>query len=330
MKESKWAIGIDIGGTKINIAAVNDQGQVMKCMHLVTQVKAGVDSIINDIATVCRKLCTEYAQPPLGVGIGMAGQVDSHTGFVHLAPNLYWVDVPLGEKLEKLLGLPVSITNDVRASTIAEWKYGAGKGCDNFVCCFIGTGVGGGIVSNGLLLEGFSNSAGEIGHIAVEMDGLPCTCGRTGCLETYVGGLAMSKRVQEWIAAHPEISHGLGDPQHITAKILVEGFRKNDPVSVAIIGKARKALVAGMKGVVNVLNPERLILGGGIVYGLPELIDWLREDIKHAALAIATKKLEIVPAALGSDSGLIGASALILEKPPAKRYEPNASKLRKT
>ena len=143
------------------------------------------------------------------------------------------------------------VINDVRAATLGEWLYGAGKDCDDIVCLFIGTGVGGGIVSAGRLLTGSSNTAGELGHMVVDMNGPQCSCGNFGCIESYGGGRNMLIRTQETIAANPNIKHGLGNPKDITTKLLIEGYRKQDPIAVQVIEKAKQALIAGATSIVN-------------------------------------------------------------------------------
>lgn len=148
------AFGVDIGGTKVEIALVDDQGYILDQLRIPTDVQGGADKIISDISTACLNLATKAQLQPSAVGVGVAGQIDSKTGVVRFGPNLRWRDVPLKENLQKLLHLPVAVTNDVRAAGWGEWLYGAGENSDDIVCLFIGTGVGGAIVSGGHMLKG--------------------------------------------------------------------------------------------------------------------------------------------------------------------------------
>lgn len=314
MANNSWAIGVDIGGTKINIASVDNTGKILRSINIPTRVEGGPKVIISDIIEAIQSLISDSSDSsPKGIGIGMAGQIDPKNGVILFAPNLEWYDVPLQSELHNALNLPVIITNDVRAATLGEWLYGAGKDCDDIVCLFIGTGIGGGIVSSGNLMTGSSNTAGELGHIVVDMNGPLCTCGNHGCFESYAGGRSLVKRTQEAIAAHPTIKHGLGNPKLITTKILIEGYRNQDPIAVQVIEKARQALIAGATSIVNGFNPKRLILEGGITHGLPEIIEWIDDGVKQHALKAATKSLQVIRGKHGNDAGVIGAAAFVLK-----------------
>ena len=200
MSEQPFAIGVDFGGTKIEVAHV-EGGSVRRRLRLATDVAGGAEAVQAQIVTAVRSLAKEAAAHPLGVGVGVAGQIEPGNGRVHFAPNLHWHDVPLQSALANTLGLPVVVTNDVRAATWGEWLHGAGKGCDDLVCLFVGTGIGGGVVSGGRMLVGSTNSGGELGHVTVNLDGPPCHCPNRGCLEALASGWAIAEQARSAVAA---------------------------------------------------------------------------------------------------------------------------------
>jgi glucokinase len=295
MHKGKWSIGIDIGGTKVSIAQVDTEGNILQKKMYPTIQKDGYQGVVHNIVRAINELKNYAGTAPIGIGIGMAGQINPKNGVVHFAPNLSWHEVPLQEMLMKQLSLPVLIAHDVRVATWAEWKHGAGKGCDNFVCMLIGTGIGGGIVSEGELLNGSSYTIGELGHIIVDLNGPICTCGNQGCLEAIAGGWGIAK------------SGGVS-----SAKEIIAAYRNQDPKAKMIIENVKKALCAGGITIVHAFNPKKLIIGGGVVKGLPEIIDWIRDGIEAKALKAAIIDFEVVQTQLGDDAGLIGAADMAL------------------
>lgn len=313
----KWSLGIDIGGTKIAIAQVNAYGDVQERLQIPTNVQGGPKAIEKDIVNAIVQLQRRVGKSPVGCGIGLAGQIDPENGIIHFAPNLKWHHVPLQQNLQNSLKLPVKIMNDVRAGTLGEWQYGAGKGCNDLVCLFIGTGIGGGIVSGGHLLVGDKNSAGELGHITIDLNGRLCTCGNHGCLESIAGGWAIAQRAQEKAAHDPKAGSHLvslagGIPSQITAKVVAQAAQEGDQLARQIVEETMEALVAGAASIANAFNPRRMIFGGGILNGLPEIIPRVRHGISKRALKTACQSIEIVPSSLGGDSVLIGAASVFL------------------
>lgn len=315
---TEWAIGVDMGGTKLAVAAVDRKGKILhERLHPTHQeiLPASVEAHIIDVTQQFQKL---MGNAPKGIGIGIAAQIDSANGIVHSAPNLKkWCDIPLQADLQKMTGLPVKITNDVRAATYGEWLFGAGKNCDNLVCLFVGTGIGGGIVSEGNLIQGHSYTAGEIGHIIVDINGPICTCGNRGCLEAMAGGWAIAKQTQEAIQRDANLGkkileYAKGDLKAVEALHVGQAFLAGDPLAIQMIGKVKEALIAGVISIVHVLNPQRIILGGGVISGLPGLVKQIAEGVRKRAIPAATHKLEIVPAALGGHAGVIGAATSVL------------------
>jgi glucokinase len=244
----------------------------------------------------------------------MAGQIVKYNGIVRFAPNLGWRNVPLGAMLEEALVLPVEVTNDVRAATYGEWLYGAGQGVDDLICLFVGTGVGGGIVSGGKLLEGCDNSAGELGHLTIMTDGRQCHCRNRGCLEAYAGGWAIAERAQEAVRSDPKAGQSLitlaGSIERITAATVTEAYANGDPVAQRIVEETAHFLAAGVVGIVNAFNPCLLVLGGGVIQGSPMYLPMVERAVRINALEAALEGLRIVTAALGNKAGVIGAASL--------------------
>lgn len=319
MPQKKWGLGVDLGGTKIEMAAVNSDGEIVERLRTPTDAQGGHEAIEKQIAAGVKELRGKMEGNPAGVGVGVAGQIDSKSGVVHFAPNLTgWKEIPLKDNLTKLIGLPIAILNDVRAATWGEWKHGAGRGCDDFVCIFLGTGVGGGVVTHGEVLEGSSNSAGEIGHLTIDLYGPSCTCGNRGCFEAIAGGWAIARSAKEAVfssreAGIPLLQAVQGDEEALTAKIVIEMADKGDPLAKEIIDKVFEAIVAGSVGIINVLNPKRLIFGGGLADGLSVVAEVVNTAVRGKALKVATENLEVVSATLGNEAGVIGAATYIME-----------------
>ena len=318
MEEKKYAIGIDLGGTKIALGIVDTNGRVLEMVRYETDAEGGPGAVIDQIAKGVKQLERERSSDISGIGIGVAGQIEPGTGAVRFAPNLDWHDVPLQDDLEKISGLRVVVTNDVRAALWGEWLFGAGKDSEDLVCIFVGTGIGGGIVSGGRLLEGCSNTAGEIGHMTIDLQVPICTCGNRGCMEALAGGWAIAARTQAMVKSHPASGNTIlqmagGKLEEISARTLVQAHYAGDPLAKGIMDEVIDALSAGISALVNAINPCRIILGGGIIEGMPELLTRIQEGVKRRALSAATGDLTFLPSKLGNDAGIIGAAALAMK-----------------
>ncbi len=307
-----FVIGIDLGGTKIEAALIDRKGQAFHSIRIPTHADRGSPAIIDDIVMLIEKLGKQANGEVVGIGIGVPGQVDGKNGNIRFAPNLRWENVPLQKLLETRTKLPVAITNDVRAATWGEWLHGAGKGSQDIVCLFVGTGIGSGIVSGGRILEGFTNCAGELGHTIIQMNGPLCTCGSRGCLEALASGWAIAKKAKELIKENHEAGQTLleyanGKLEDVTTKIVVEAYHKGDLLAHELIVGMFQALTVGCINITNTFNPERLILGGGAISGLPEVIEHITDGIKKYALKSARSDLQVLFAKLTKEAGAIGA-----------------------
>ncbi len=312
----RWSLGVDVGGTKIEVALVDGDGRVVERDRRPTGAAPDPAGVIAFIVGAARAVGAGSGAAAPAVGVAVAGQVD-RAGVVRGAPNLGWRDVPLRAELERALGRRVLVVNDVRAAGWAEWRHGAGRGSDDLVALFIGTGVGGCIVSGGHMLEGAGNSAGELGHTTLVAGGRPCHCRNRGCLEAYVGGWAIAERAREASRAEPAAAGGLlgaaGALERITAETVAAAHAAGDPLAGRLVCETAEYLGAGLVSVANALNPERIILGGGVIEGLPELVAASAAVARERALPAALDGLAVLRAALVVDAPVIGAAALARE-----------------
>jgi len=311
--DDSLTLGVDLGGTKVNVGLVDAAGRLLFTHKSLIHASKEPEMVIADILAGVDVCLSKTGQKANALGIGVAAQVDRE-GVVRGSPNLGWRNVPLKKKLEKHLGLPVLVTNDVRVATWGEWRYGSGRGVDDLAVLFVGTGVGGGVISAGNVISGCTNSGGELGHITLVSDGRKCHCPNRGCLEAYVGGWAIAERAQEVIRTLSNEGRRLlslaGSIKQVTAVTVSQAYRGGDLVSRLLVEETGRYLAAGVVSIVNAFNPCLVILGGGVIEGLPELIQIVKDIVPTMALEAAVEKLQIVKAALGADAGVIGAATL--------------------
>jgi len=312
---SSVTLGIDIGGTKIESALVDASGTVQTRHRHPTDADQGAGQVLDDLVTCVRECLSGSTGEAVAVGAGVAGQVDAEAGVVRSAPNLGWTDVPLRAHLEEALGLPVRVANDVRAITWGVWQHGAGEGIDDLVVVFVGTGIGGGIVSDGAVLEGHQGLAGEVGHMTIMPYGRDCHCRNRGCWEAYAGGWALAERAQEAVRTDPEAGAALldeagGEVGKITGRTVHAAFAEGDPLAKRLVDATAEYLGIGLVGVVNALNPQRVVLGGGVIEGHPPYVDRAQGVVRRRALPAAVTDLEIVASDLRGQAGVIGAATM--------------------
>jgi len=313
-----YTLGVDIGGTKIETAMVDAAGVIVASHYRLIDPAKDPDRTILDILDSTQICCQQAGRSAAAIGVGVAGQIDKTRGVVRRSPNLpNWRDVELGAGLKAKLGIPVSINNDVRVITWGEWQHGAGRGMNDLVCLFVGTGVGGGVVSGGHLLEGYNNTAGELGHTTIVTGGRQCHCPNEGCLEAYCGGWAIAERAQDAAQANPGAGKTLvelaGTPDKITAITVSQAYAKGDPLAQRLIKDTARYLAAGLVNIVNIFNPQLIILGGSVIQGLPDLAVLAEKRVRAMALPTPIIDLRITMAALGNQAGVIGAAALARE-----------------
>jgi glucokinase len=295
-----YAIGVDLGATFVKIGLVDNKGKVYFRRKIETPPGADktllIDSIVNNVKDVIK----ESGKQVYGIGIGVPGPVDSQKGIVHYFPNIKgWKEVPLKAILEKKLGLRVMLDNDVNAMTLGEFVFGAGKGCDNLVCLTLGTGVGGGIIIDGKLYRGGSMTAGEIGHMPINETGPLCNCGGIACLERYIGNRYILVRAKKIFG------------NNITLERVTELAGLGNKKAAAIWIDVAKKLGAALTQVVNLLNPDKIVIGGGVSKAGPFILTPLKKEVKKRAMKDQAAHVKIVLAKLGADAGIIGSSLLL-------------------
>jgi glucokinase len=309
----RYTLGIDLGGTKVKTALVDSNGRISSSHKSATHADKDADNIIEDVLVCIEKCLGETSFEAHALGIGIAGQVDLN-GTVLNSPNLGWRNVSLREKIEGRLRIPVFVTNDVRAATLGEWWHGSGKGVNDLIVLFVGTGIGGGVISNGRVISGCSNTGGELGHITIVRDGRKCHCPNEGCLEAYAGGWAIAERAQEAVRLKQDGSQLLvslaGGIDNITAAHVGKAFHERNEFAIQLVEETGRFLASGVTGIVNAFNPCLLVFGGGVIEGIPELIHLVEETVRKKALEAATEKLKMSKAKLGGDAGVIGAATL--------------------
>ena len=304
-----YFVGVDIGGTKIEIGLVDQYGKVVSSKRFPTDAASGPDIIINRLTKHLSDLIDSVKSE-----VAIAGQVDSQRGVVISSPNLPgWQNIDLKTVLSKTFSLPVKVLNDVRAITLGEWKFGSGTGCADFLCIFIGTGIGGGVVSGNKLLEGASSTFAELGHMTIQSDGPVCTCGNRGCIEAFAGGWAIAKEAQRRVAAKQQATI-LSSYDIVSAKEVISAYRDGDVVARQVIELATQAFKVACISFVHLYNPSVISLGGGILTGLPEIVSMVDEFIKQNAMRACVVNTKVVPAALLNSAGVIGAATSILEE----------------
>ena len=310
-------IGIDVGGTNVKIALVDGEGKIIYSNSVPTYAQMGYEYTVNNIKQAIRDLMKETnteAKDIQGIGFDFPGQVDCKTGVVKNAPNIPgWVNVPIAQMIEEEFNIPTRIDNDVRCAALGELKFGAGRGCENFVCITVGTGIGSGLVINGKVVRGAANAAGEIGHIKLQMeDGPLCGCGDSGCLEAFASGPSIVAMAQEYLKGGKSAKfRELAGDGEITPYIVAKAAEAGDPVAKRIFEKMGYYIGMGLTSVINLLNPEKIIIGGGVAECGELLLDPIRRTFNDRAMKVQREAVEIVPAELGNSAGVIGASMLV-------------------
>lgn len=319
--ESMMDVGIDLGGFKTALALLDPEGEVVHRARRGTRAGAGPDAVIEDLVGLVRESLEEVGGRMGRLGVGVCGQVARDSGVVRLAPNLEgWRETPLQARLEEALQVPVVVANDLHMIAMGEWREGAGRGVSDMVAVFVGTGIGGAVISDDRLLLGHAGHAGEVGHTTVVVGGRECSCGNRGCVEAYAAGWAVAKRAREAVASGgagsllPELA---GSIDGITSKTVAEACGRGDEVARRIAAETGDYLAAAMVNVVNSFNPHRLVLGGGVLDGFPDLIEVIRDHVNRNALSACVEQLEIVRAELGPHAGAIGAAVLARSRYPA-------------
>jgi glucokinase len=317
----QFIIGVDLGGTNIAAGAMPTDGTREIGMRMApTHGEEGADAVVDRIAMMIEDVIAQTQAETgadrsdfLGVGIGSPGPLDRARGIVIVSPNLGWRDFPLRDEVSKRVKLPAALDNDANCATLGEWWCGAAKGGRNVVGITIGTGIGGGLIFDGKLYHGSSDGAGEIGHTTIDPTGRRCKCGNYGCLEAYASGPAIAERAREELEVDGNsILHEMvdGDVNRITAQIVFEASKRGDPVATQVVRDTAHFLGVGVSNLINVLNPDIVVIAGGVTQAGDLLFDPLRAEIKRRAFKSLVDACRIVPGALPLSAGVVGAVAI--------------------
>jgi glucokinase len=318
----KFALGIDIGGTNLVAGCVSTDGaRVEGLLSEPTRPEEGADGVIARIVDLAwRSMASLVAAVPrakvAGVGIGAPGPLDTRRGVVLLTPNLGWVDMPLRDRIAKGLGLPAALDNDANCAVLGEHWRGAAQGTRQALGVTIGTGIGGGLILDGRLYHGASDCAGEIGHTTIEMNGRRCACGNYGCLEAYASGPAIARRALEAVETGAESSLAevaRRGPGAVTAQVVYEAATAGDPLAREVVQDTARFLGAGIANLVNVYNPEVVVVCGGVTQAGDSLFVPLRREVGRRAFRPAVDVCRILPGALPGTAGVVGAARVFLD-----------------
>lgn len=319
----EYVLGIDIGGTNLVVGAVAvDGSRVVAPETRPTNPGRGADAVIDElIAMGTDALGTLRAEVPdarvIGVGVGAPGPLDTRNGIVLLTPNLGWVDVPLRDRIAAGLGLPAALDNDANCAVLGEAWVGAARGATYVIGITIGTGIGGGIVLNGRLHHGAADCAGEIGHITIDLDGRLCGCGNYGCLEAYASGPAIARRAVERLSEGDDgalMALVDGDLEQVTAQTVYEAAHAGDPVALDVVRDTAHYLGAGIANLLNIFNPDRVVIVGGVTRAGDSLFDPLRREVSRRAFKPAVRSCRIIPGELDGMAGVYGAARMFLDR----------------
>ncbi len=306
--------GIDIGGTKLAVGAVNADGEILGMDETPTRAAEGPERVLDRVVGLAKHV---LAMPGVSwrviqrIGIACSGPMDREAGLVFKAPNLPgWVRVPVVKHIEDALALPAILENDANAAALGEFRYGVGKGMDSLVYLTVSTGIGGGIILGGKIWHGVNCGAGEVGHIMLVPDGPPCGCGSRGCLEALSSGTAIARRARELLEAGG--TSRLRDIPNFDASDVARLAQEGDALAGEVWQAAVKHLSLGIVAIITILGPELIVIGGGVSRAGDFLFEPLRQEVRRHVKVVPVESLRILPAALGRNVGILGAAAVAL------------------
>ncbi|HXB20334.1 MAG TPA: ROK family protein, partial [Candidatus Solibacter sp.] len=335
---STFAIGVDLGGTNLRIAAIDQQGKTLEKITTGTEVTRGRDNVIQEMCTAILELAAKFRGSGhlAGIGVGVPGIIEMHTGMLRESPNLPgWQDYPVKDEIERRLGATVILENDANAAALGEKWLGAARRVDDVCMITLGTGVGGGIVLHGSIWHGMSGMANELGHIAVESDGLPCGCGGIGCLEQYASATAIKRMAIEAVANGdaPELGRALNEDPEFSAKVVYQMSVQGDEPARKIFHVVGRAIGIVVADLVNIFNLPMYVIGGGVASAWDAFAPSMLEEVRKRSFvyratapsdtvrgvsgtnvhddSLPSRRCTIITRALlGSDAGLVGAARL--------------------
>lgn len=313
----KYSIGIDIGGTNITVALVTGNGEILRKIRFPTRAEEGktktIKCILKALGAIMKGLRSNSIE---GIGIGAAGDIDQDRGVVRFSPNLLWKDVPIVRLIREKFNLKVVLDNDANAAAWATYILETGRKVKNLLCITLGTGVGGGIILNGRIYHGASGSAGEIGHMTLNPQGQRCRCGNYGCLETYIGSAYIVKKaIREIRKGEKSLIKKIagGNLKSVTPETIQAAALKGDKLARRIWKEAGEYLGIALSGVINLLNPEVIVFGGGVARAGELIFKPMKAEIRKRTFKTPFEKVKFTCTRFGEDLGVIGAALLILQ-----------------
>ncbi len=311
---ARLALAVDLGGTNLRVAVVDRDGVIQSQTRQSTDAADGPQAVVGRIADAVNELARN-AQVPAEIPIGVAspGPLDPRTGIVYFSPNLPgWTNVPISSILRERTGREVLLSNDANAAALGEVFFGAGRGTRNLIYVGLGTGVGGGVYSEGLLIDGIRGMGGELGHVTVDLNGPRCTCGSVGCVEAYCSAWALTRDAREIVASGrgAAILKAAGTEAEVGPKAIGEAARQDDPAALYLLERAGRALGAGLASFVNIFNPEVIAIGGGVSQIGDPLLEPARRALDAYSMPVIRESVRFVPSELGVETGIYGAAAL--------------------
>jgi glucokinase len=308
----QYRVGIDLGGTKMHAVVIDEKGRVLATARRATKPELGYGKVLKRIGTTIEEVCEaaklKIKQVPV-VGLGMPGPIDTEKGVVHIAPNLGWEKKPVAKDVEKIIGCPVVLGNDVNFGALGEATYGVAQGTSSSFSAFVGTGLGGGYILKNKLVNGAYGFAGEIGHMRAPFQPAPCKCGLTGCLETFASKTGLLRLIDEQKKKGVKCLLEMSAEEKPKSSHLRDAYKNNCPATHAAMEQASEALAWGLASVAATLDPEVFVLGGGVVEALgKEMRKQVYDHFSTYSLLYHKKKPDIRLAALGDDAVAIGAA----------------------
>ena len=301
-------MGVDVGGTKIAAAVVSPEGEVLSEVRYPTphSPEKLVDAVVRAVKEV------GDGNEVAGACLAAPGFVMTEENAVVFSPNLHAIEgIPLRDRIEPEIGMPLVVENDASAGAWGEFRFGSGSGVEHLVFLALGTGIGGGVISHGVLLRGAQGAGGELGHVTVQADGPPCACGNRGCLEALASGTAIGRRGREAAVEAPDSALGrIAARRTLLGEDVTELARGGDGAALSVLEETGRWLGVGLAGFVNVFNPEVVAVGGGAMAAGEMILAPARREMHHRARSPSRDLAEVRPAALGPRSGVLGAAAL--------------------
>ncbi len=329
-KREKLILGIDLGGTKILTSLVNSEGQILSRDHSVTPAAKGPESVIQAVVASAERAlkgAPVSIEQVSAVGVGAPGLADTEAGILFTSPNLPgWKDVPLRDIIQEKLKKKAFLINDGSAAALGEHYFGAAKGVNHFIYVTISTGIGAGIVSDGKALKGFKGMAGEVGHMTIADEGPLCHCGNRGCWETLASGTALAKVARTRIETGADttiLNFAEGKIDRVTAQAVQAAAEEGDPLANELILKSAYYLGVGVANLINIFNPELIVIGGGLSNMGPRLFQPAHKVVQERAFNRAYRTVRFVKAALGRNSGVLGAATFALDEMKRANKEPH-------